>query len=63
MFPVNVDKGIFCADEPLNVTVAEVLLASIFPNVRVMLPLSVNVVEPTVNVPDVKLSAFEMVRF
>jgi len=63
MFPVKVEGGILWADEPLNITVAEPLLASIFPDVRVMLPLSVNVVEPTVNVPDVKLSAFEMVRF
>ena len=63
MLPVKVEAGILCADEPLNVTVAEALLASIFPNVRLILPLIVNVVEPTVNVPDVNVSEFVTVKF
>jgi len=51
MLPVKVEAGILCADEPLNVTVAEALLASIFPNVRLILPFIFKVLLPTTRVP------------
>ena len=52
MFPVNVPSGILCDDEPLNTTVAAALLASIFPEVLIMFPFKVKVLEPTVKVPE-----------
>ena len=63
MLPVKVEAGILCADEPLNVTVAEALLASIFPDVRLILPFNVRVFAPTVKVPEVKVNVFGNVRF
>ena len=52
MFPVNVPSGILCDDEPLNTTVAVALLASMFPEVLLMLPFKVKVLEPMVKIPE-----------
>ena len=62
MLPVKVAAGILCANKPLNSSVADTLLAFMFPEVRVMLPFSVKVFAPTVNVPDVNVSVFATVR-
>lgn len=61
--PVNRDAGIVCAVEPPNTTVADALLASIFPDVRLMLPLIVSSVAPIFNVPEVNASVFPIVKF
>ena len=57
ILPVNVEAGIDCAAEPLNTTVVDALLASILPDVRLMLPLRIKLTEPVVNVPEVSVSA------
>jgi hypothetical protein len=61
-FPVNVDVGILCAEFPLNTTVADALLASILPVVRLILPFSVSVLAPTVRVPAVKVRSLATVK-
>ena len=61
--PVNKDAGIDCADEPPNITVADALLASILPDVRLMLPLRVSSVAPIFNVPEVNASVLPIVKF
>ena len=62
MFPVNAAEGIDCAVELLNTTVADVLLAFILPDERLILPLSVSVFAPVVNVPEVSVNALDMVN-
>lgn len=54
-FPVKVEAGMLWADDPLKVTLADALLASIFPEVRFMLPFNVSVFAPIANVPAVKV--------
>ena len=61
ILPVNVDAGIVCAVEPPNTTVAEALLASMFPEPRLIAPFMVKVLAPTVKVPEVKEVVPEMV--
>jgi hypothetical protein len=56
-----VEAGIVCAVDPPNTIVAEALLASIFPEVVLMLPFKVNVFAPTVRVPEVRVSVPFMV--
>ena len=62
IFPVKADAGILCADEPLNTAVADALLASMLPDVRLILPFNVSVLAPTVSVPEVKVSVFAKVK-
>ena len=60
--PVKVEAGILCAEEPLKSTIADALLASILPDERLILPLRVRVLAPTVKVPLVRLIAPAMVK-
>ena len=60
--PEKIDAGMLCAVEPLKINVADVLLASIDPDVRVIdEPVYFNVRAPITSVPFVSVTSPDIV--